>query len=75
MTVAYPEMERVLVVNTAQLHLTLSKRKVIVMWYDLYNFKKVLLVLLLVKLHTFLTLLHGNLGSDGNEAEQSFFVQ
>ena len=59
MTVAYPEMERVLVVNTAQLHLTLSKRKVIVMWYDLYNFKKVLLVLLLVKLHTFLTLLHG----------------
>ena len=46
MTVAYPEMERVLVVNTAQLHLTLSKRKVIVMWYDLYNFKKVLLVLL-----------------------------
>ena len=59
MTAVYPEMERVLVVNAAQLHSTLSKLKVIVMWYDLYNFKKVLLVLLLVKLQAFLTLLHG----------------
>ena len=39
---AYPEMERVLFVNAAQLHSTLSKHKVIVMWYDLYNFKKLL---------------------------------